>query len=180
MKNSLFFAGIKHSGKSLYSRLVAKRLGLECFDLDKLILEKTGVESIRSYYVTYGKNSFQKEENDAFVTLKEKTAAPYVLSLGGGAADNTTLLDSIKKEKNNVLIYLWREESLILPRILKDGIPPFLDSNNVEGSFHELYVRRDAIYRERSDLIIDLGKYDDKENKVNMIITSLRENGYVR
>lgn len=180
MKNSLFFAGIKHSGKSLYGKLVAKRLGLECFDLDKLILEKTEAESIRSYYVTYGRDSFQKEENDAFIALREKTAAPYVLSLGGGAADNTALLDSIKNEKNNVFIYLWRDESLILPRILRDGIPPFLDSNNVEGSFHELYLRRDDIYREKADLIIDLGKYDDKENKVKMIITSLRENGYVR
>lgn len=180
MKNSLFFAGIKHSGKSLYSRLVAKRLGLECFDLDKLILKRTGEDSIRSFYIAYGRDGFQKEEREAFHALRENTGDPYVLSLGGGAADNTSLLDSIKSEENSVLIYLWREESLILPRILKDGIPPFLDRNNIEGSFHELYTRRDAVYRETADLIIDLGGYDDKESKVNLIITSLKENGYVR
>ncbi len=179
MKNSLFFAGIKHSGKSLYSALVARRLGLECYDLDKLILERTGTESIRKYYITYGSDSFRKEENEAFTALRERAVAPYVLSLGGGASDNNALLDSIKREKSIVLIYLWREESLILPRILKDGIPPFLEKDNVEGSFHELYVRRDAIYRKRADLIIDLGGYDDKESKLDMIITSLKENGYV-
>ena len=36
----------------------------------------------------------------------------------------------------------------MLPVILRHGVPAFLDPDDLQGSFHALYQRRDAIYRE--------------------------------
>ena len=67
----------------------------------------------------------------------------------------------------------------MLPVILKHGIPAFLDKDNLESSFHEVYVKRDSIYTEEADLIIDMGPYRDKAETAEMVIEKLKENGYV-
>ncbi len=169
----LFFAGIKHSGKSTFARLVASSLALSFADSDDLILERIHSDSIRSFYRECGKESFMEEEYNAIKDYKEDKA---VIALGGGASDNAKLLSLIKKEGK--LIYLKREENDMLPVILADGIPPFLDKENPEKSFHELYARRDRIYSENADLIIDLGPYGDKEKALDLILSKLKESGY--
>lgn len=178
MKNNLFFCGIKHSGKTLFSFLTAERLNLPCFDLDDEVKKRTGCVTIREYYIVHGKESFMNEEREALLSLENSITEPYILSLGGGGADNRALLNIIKSGDRNRLIYLRRPEELILPRILSNGIPPFLESGNVEKSFHELYSRRDEIYLENSDLVIELGEYGDKNSKVDIIIKALEEAGY--
>ena len=83
------------------------------------------------------------------------------------------LLERIREEGK--LIYLHRSEKDMLPVILRDGIPPFLDENDPEKSFHELYVRRDRIYRENADLLIELGPYGDMDETYRMISRRLGE-----
>lgn len=171
MKKAIIFSGIKHSGKTLFARNTAHRLSLPFFDMDDLILKRNSVSSIREFYIERGKAEFMSEELASYLSL---SSPPFVLSLGGGAADNTLLLDEIKK-REDLLIYLKRDEKLLLPVILKDGVPPFLDKEDIRGSFHELYVRRDRIYSNSADIIIDLGQYGDKEEKTNLILEKIRE-----
>ncbi len=177
MKKNLIFSGIKHSGKSLFASLVATLLSLSSFDLDDLILTSVDTPTIREFFIKNGKDKFQAEEIMAYKALASSKPSPFVLSLGGGAADNTPLMDDIKSG-DNYIIYLKRREDLVLEKILTKGLPPFLDKNDIEGSFHTLYMRRDRIYSEYADLIIDLGDYSDKEEKRDFIIHSLKENGY--
>lgn len=177
MRQNLVFSGIKHSGKSLFASLVGNKLSRAVYDLDALILSQISPPSIREFYTQYGKEEFQKEEIKAYTALKNSTLQPYVLSLGGGAADNTPLMEMLKRN-NNYIVYLSRSEGLILKKILTKGIPPFLDKNNITQSFHELYLRRDRIYRENADLTIELGDYSNKDEKTDYIIQTLKENGY--
>ena len=93
------------------------------------------------------------------------------------SADNTELMDLMKREGS--IIYLKRNESDMLPVILRHGIPAFLDENDLEGSFHRVYERRDRIYTEYADLVIDLGSYGDKEAAAERTAALLREKGYV-
>lgn len=175
MKN-IFFVGLKHSGKTLFSHIVASHLSLRCFDLDELILDDIDL-SIRDFYKTYGKEAFMEKEISAYERLKNKEEEGYILSLGGGVSDNTPLMDELKKD--GVIIYLKREELDMLPFILKSGIPPFLDKNNLTSSFHDLYEKRDRIYSSYASLTIELGRYGDKEKTAKLIIDRLKENGYV-
>lgn len=169
----LFFAGIKHSGKSTFAKLVAESLSISFADSDDLVLKRIHSDSIRSFYKKYGKERFMEEEYNAIKSYKEDNA---VIALGGGVSDNAKLLALIKNEGK--LIYLKRDEKDMLPVILEDGIPPFLDKDNPEKSFHDLYTKRDRIYNEHADLIIDLGPYGDKDKTLKLILAKLEEQKY--
>ena len=49
MINQIYLVGAMGSGKSTMGRLLAKKLGLPCFDLDKLIEDKEKM-SIKRYF----------------------------------------------------------------------------------------------------------------------------------
>lgn len=167
----LFITGVKHSGKSTWARIIAARLGVERADSDELILA-SGIESIRDFYRNEGPGAFMKAELDA-VTSYIKSHDDFVLSLGGGAADNKALMDLIAS--SGTLVYLRRDEDLLLKRILTNGIPAFLDADDVEASFHRLFVRRDATYREHADIIIDLGPYKPVESQEDEVMRRIQE-----
>ncbi len=176
MKKNLIFTGIKHSGKTTQARLVSTFLSLPIYDSDDLILEDTKEESVRDYYKNHGREAFMEEEVKVCTSLFEKEKRTFVLSLGGGASDNAPLLEMVKE--NGFVIYIKRPEDVLLKKILRGGIPPFLDENDIEGSFHELYTRRDGIYSEAADMTITLGEYSDKRETALKIIDRLREEGY--
>lgn len=176
MKKNLIFTGIKHSGKTTQARLVSTFLSLPIYDTDDLILENIEEKSVRDYYKKYGKDAFMAEEKKVYDELCEREKRTFALSLGGGASDNTALLDEVKK--NGFIIYIKRPEDVLLKKILRGGIPPFLDENDIEGSFHSLYSRRDAVYSSYADMTVSLGEYSDKRETALKIIDRLREEGY--
>lgn len=169
----LFFTGLKHSGKTTFARLCAKELNLLWSDADDLLLEIINPLSVREFYKAERKEVFMEKEAEA---VKKKTMETEccVISLGGGAADNKPLMEFIKQEGK--IIYLTRPEDMLLGKILeKSGVPPFLDENDVKGSFHRLFERRDMIYREYADLIIDLGEYRDKEATLKEVLREIEK-----
>ena len=174
-KNCLFFTGIKHSGKTTFASMVANSFSMGFEDADQLILNKTKAESIRKFFIENGKDKFMDTELSLCLEYIESNDN-FILSLGGGAADNMPLMNALKE--NGTIIYLARRESDILPVILKHGIPPFLDKDNPQASFHKIYTQRDAIYREYADLVIELGPYGDKNTTKLKIEKTLKENGY--
>lgn len=172
----LFFVGIKHSGKTTQARLVSKLTGIMFRDADDLVLETLSRESVRDAYRREGKEAFMKRELEAVSSFISGNGS-FILSLGGGAADNTPLMDLMKRSGR--IVYLMRKEEEMLPVILRHGIPAFLDKDDLEGSFHHVYERRDRIYREYADLVIDLGSYGDKEDTAKRTAALLREARYV-
>ena len=167
-----FFVGIKHSGKTTQARLAASMLGMDYADADDLVLQGLSGETIREAYRREGKEAFARRELEAVSGFIDEHDS-FILSLGGGASDNKALMELMKKSGR--IIYLVRREEEMLPVILRHGIPPFLDEKDLEGSFHALYQRRDAIYRSYADTIIDLGSYRDKEETVRNTVAALRE-----
>ncbi len=169
----LFFTGLKHSGKTTFAHLYANEFNLPWFDADDLLLETINPLSVREFYKTAGKEKFMEKEANA-VKEKVQTLKECVISLGGGAADNAPLMDFLKSEGK--IIYLTRPENLLLSKILeKNGVPPFLDENDVEGSFHLLFERRNAVYQQYADLMIDLGPYRDKDETLKEVLRKLDE-----
>lgn len=158
--------------------LVAARLGMRHLDADELTLNYLDGKSVRDYYKENGKSAFMEKETSALGTyLTAHQGEDCIISLGGGASDNDALLRQVKA--NGRLIYLYRKEADILPVILKDGIPPFLDPHNEVASFHTLFTRRNHIYTQEADLIIDLGEYRDKDESAEQIIQILVKEGFI-
>ncbi|MBI9093767.1 MAG: hypothetical protein JEY71_02685 [Sphaerochaeta sp.] len=170
----LFFCGIKHSGKTTLGRLVAHKAGYRCIDNDELILkDRPELTSIRQLYRSEGKEAFMAQEAsslEAFLATKPENT---IISLGGGACDNERLKTLIKAEGK--VIYLRVEEKALLKRILASGVPPFLDSLNIEGSFSELYMSRDALYGKLSDIVIELSAYTDINESAEYLFSRLTE-----
>lgn len=176
ISKGIFFLGIKHSGKSTFASLYAKEKGLPHVDSDDLVLQQIRPYTVREYYNIYGKQAFMQLEFECVNSyISGMTASNYVMSLGGGASDNVELMDLIRK--NGKLVYLVRREQDVLRVIVETGIPSFLDKNNLEASFHELYSRRDAIYKKNSDAIVDLGPYRDKMETLKTLMEKLGEYG---
>lgn len=172
----LFFVGIKHSGKTTFAKRMAKRFDYSFVDADDLMKEALNGESVRDFYKREGKAAFMALEAKVIKAFLDGKADSLVLSLGGGASDNEPLMETLKK--SGKIIYLTRREEEMLPVILRHGIPAFLDPNNLEASFHEIYLRRDSIYRAWADEIVDLGTYRDRDETEQCLYNTLRELGY--
>lgn len=175
---NLFFVGIKHSGKTTFASRSAQLLSVPFSDSDELIKAIIEGESVRDYYRREGKEAFMEKEYAATKSFIEKEKPFFILSLGGGASDNTPLMELLKEK--GAIIYLNRKEEDMLPVILKHGIPAFLDKDDPASSFHALYEKRDKIYRDFADITIDLGPYGDKDETEEYILSVLKEKGYVR
>lgn len=170
----LFLLGIKHSGKTTFGKLLAKKYGITGSDSDDLVLKEIAPENIREYYAEHGKESFHEIEYRAIDNfLEENKEKDFVLSLGGGVSDSPETLDLLKGK--GILIYLKRSEGEMLSVILKHGVPAFLDAKNIENSFHKIYQERDSIYSAAADLVIDMGPYRDREETLLFLDEKIRE-----
>ena len=176
---NLFFVGIKHSGKTTFAKRISSRLSLPSFETDDLILLSLNGESVRDFYKREGKEAFMKKEVEAVSSfISSHHTSPFILSLGGGAADNDPLMSIL--HENGKIVYLKRNEKDMLGVILKHGVPAFLDKDDPARSFSILYERRNAIYEKQADLTIDLGPYGDKKATEDYIWSFLKEKNYVR
>ncbi|MGM0431206.1 MAG: shikimate kinase [Spirochaetota bacterium] len=181
----IYLLGIKHSGKSTLGSLASRRLKLPFFDLDELIgdlfsgtpLENT---SIREIYRLFGSQRFRELEQAAiraFFTFSEHTYIPgeqehIIIALGGGVSDNPKLLSLL--QETGVLVYLALPEKELFDRIMHDGIPPFLDEEDPAGSFHQLYTRRDEIYRSQADEVLSLSSTATEQENAELVVEKLR------
>ena len=168
--NIFFLAGIKHSGKSSLGRYVAKHIIskkiINYVDLDDIIIQylpKT-FTSIRSFYENEGKEAFMQFEASVLETYLNELHMDeiYIISLGGGACDNVPLVKRIRSV--GTIIYLSLLEETLLQRIKRNGIPPFLDKENVNESFHPLFLKRDEEYRKISDFVVSLADFESIES----------------
>lgn len=128
------------SGKSTVARLLARQIGWQYVDLDKLITEVTGA-TIPEIFAKLGEPSFRKIEHEQLKkTIREAVALqkPRIVSLGGGTTaqpDNVTLL----RENGAALVWLRCPVEELLSRCAHiTNRPLFRD----ETSFRQLYQER--------------------------------------
>ena len=176
----VFIMGIKHSGKSTLGAMLARHVGGTFIDLDDVILQRfsrsrRGIfTSVREVYRTLGPQGFAQIEAEA---ARQVSANPVpredvqVVALGGGTIENQRAMTCL--DASGVFLYLVQQEQILYRRIIKGGIPPFLDSANPEASFHELFLRRDALYRQRADCIVDVSNKNQAES-LTAVIQSLK------
>ncbi len=108
MKKNLVLLGMPGSGKSSLGQLLAKITGLKLYDVDKLIVEETGLE-IAQIFQTKGEEFFRKIEEKKTLEILKKTN--NIIALGGGAFLNEKIRSKILK--NDYSIWLkWDKETL--------------------------------------------------------------------
>ena len=151
--NNIYLIGMPGCGKSTAGRLLARAMGREFLDIDRLIVEREG-KSIPDIFAEVGEAGFRAMETEVLSELGKQSG--LVIATGGGCVtreENYPLL-----HQNGVLFWLQRDLSL-LPT---EGRP--LSQQNKPET---LYVQRKALYDAFADHCID--------NDGNMIASHTRE-----
>ena len=150
---NIILVGMMGAGKTTVGKALANSLGKEFVDSDHEIQERTGVK-IPVIFEIEGETGFRKRESEVLVELVKKNN--IVLATGGGAVlnqENRRLL-----EQNGIVIYLRASVNDLYRRTRHDKNRPLLQTQNLFARLNELYVQRDALYRETAHVIIDSGK----------------------
>jgi len=152
----IVLVGPKHSGKTSAGKALALLLSCGFVDLDELIAQKSG-KSPRALYGE-GPEIFRKAEAEALAALLEsETAGPsssLAIAAGGGLIDNPDAL-SIMRRFQIAAVFLDVSAQAAWERIRAEGeLPPFLRTENPEGTHRALHERRSAAYRQLASLAI--------------------------
>ena len=159
--NNIFLLGFMGCGKSTLGKKLAKKLGLEFFDLDKCIEEEVGV-SITEIFKTKGEGHFRAIESKTLISLINNQDN-YVVALGGGAPcfnDNMKLIN-----ETGTSIYLKYNEGILTSRLINAKTERPLKANKTKEelidfiskllSEREQYYNQSKIVVEGSNITVN-------------------------
>lgn len=150
----ILLVGLLGAGKTSIATFLAEKLQMECFELDDYVLKMTGFDSATDAYNS--KVSLWKEkELEATKELSKKDNV--VVSFGGATLENNLNLLYFKENAPSLkVVYLETK-----PQILTERLVSLYDEFKKEGPKHVLrtmekhYKKRDMLYREHADLIVN-------------------------
>lgn len=153
----IFLVGMMGSGKSYWTKKIAKWIKSAGYDLDHLI-EMNEEKTISEIFAEDGEEQFRKMEAKILRWFKEKKK--YVIATGGGTACFQENMDFMKKEG----VVIWLDESVevlvnrlsiekahrpLIANLSDNELAAFLEQKLVER--HPFY--KQAHYRLTSDQI---------------------------
>lgn len=169
---NIFLVGLMGSGKSSLGRMLSDALDLEFYDSDQVIESKCGV-SVSWIFDYEGEEGFRRREAQAIAELAQYKG--IVLATGGGAILNEQNRKYLRD--GGWVIYLQTNVDHLLNRLEYAQNRPLLKRPDRDTVMKELFEKRDPLYREIADLIIDT---NGKKLSVlaEQILVSLEELGY--
>ncbi|MEH6669552.1 shikimate kinase AroK [Halopseudomonas sp.] len=168
MRN-VFLVGPMGAGKSTIGRLLAKELKYPFKDSDREIEARTGAD-IPWIFDVEGEEGFRQREEAMIAELV--TEKGIVLATGGGVVMREANRWALAG--NGLVVYLRTSVDQQLQRTAKDRQRPLLLNADPERVLRDLMARRDPLYREIADIIIDTDQRGPKV-VVNTIVARLLE-----
>jgi len=156
---NIILIGMKACGKSTVGKLFAQKLGIKFIELDQEIekahfIDKKEKLIFREIFKKHGADFFRTLEKKVLKMIVENIKEKrIILACGGGTPldpENQVLLRRLGK-----IIFLDAKEDILLPRILKHGIPAFFPyPDDPKKSLSELLEKRRPVYKTIADQII--------------------------
>lgn len=151
--NSIILIGFMGAGKTTIGKILAKELNYKFLDTDEMIVSREGM-SINDIFDKHGEEYFRTLETELLTELVENNVENVIFSVGGGLPirkDNHFYLKKLGK-----VIYLSVTEATIRKRLAGDTQRPLLRGTNeeVENRINSMLEKRDPIYREVADIIL--------------------------
>lgn len=179
LKNNMniILIGMKACGKSTIGKLLAQKLEIDFIELDSEIekahlLNKKEQLSFREIFKKQGADYFRSLEKNVLRIIVEKNMNKQIVLACGGGTPVDENNQKILKELGQV-IFLDADKEVLLPRILKHGVPTFFSNpNDPKKSLEELLKKRKPVYEKIADKIINFTNESPKE-LVEKIIMSL-------
>lgn len=166
-RKKILLTGYMASGKSVVGKVLADELGVEYFDLDKLIEQKNN-KSVQEIFDQNGEIFFRKQEH---LLLNEWIEQPqsFVLSLGGGTpcyANNHLVF-----QREDVLsVYLKAKVTTLADRIEADeDNRPLLSNISDKKSYIGQHLLERSFYYNQAKFSVNT---DDKT--IEEIVTEIK------
>ena len=147
---NLILVGPMGAGKSTIGRLLAKELRVPFKDSDKEIEQRTGAD-IPWIFDVEGEQGFREREQAMIAELCALDGV--VIATGGGAVLREA--NRVSLRSGGQVIYLFTSIEQQLGRTSRDRNRPLLQTADPEKVLVELMSKRDPLYREVADLIIE-------------------------
>jgi|TARA_R110001599_G_scaffold5120_1_gene25715 shikimate kinase len=157
------------AGKSTIGRLLAKELRYPFKDSDREIEAKTGAD-IPWIFDVEGEEGFRQREEAMIAELVLESG--IVMATGGGVVMREANRQALAA--NGLVVYLRTSVDQQLQRTSKDRQRPLLLNADPERVLRDLMAKRDPLYREIADIIIDTDQRGPKV-VVNTIVARLLE-----
>ncbi len=157
---------MKHCGKTTLGSALAARWQCPFYDVDRMIEEyntsETGKRlSVREIFSTGGEDRFRELEAkvvcDLFLRLGD-LGGSNVVAVGGRTALNKKV-DALLSAMG-LVVYLEVSPEEMFARVKRSGLPPFVDENDPENDFMELYKGRAPQYLRLARLTVNVDGLD--------------------
>ncbi len=148
MVRGIYLIGFSGTGKSTIAQAVGERLSWPVHDLDRVIVERSGMP-IPVIFEREGETGFRARESEALRAVS--TSAPFVIATGGGAAisvENRRLMAA-----NGWIVCLEGRPEVLNARLRRqlaranaDAIRPLLDAVDPLDHIRTLKHARQSVY----------------------------------
>lgn len=142
-RNNIILIGNMGSGKTTVSRIIAKKTGWRFYDLDRLIVAKTGME-IPEIFARQGEAGFRRLEREVLLAVLGCKKA--VIAAGGGTVKDPANLRDMKEA--GVVVYLSAPVEELSRRVGKGLGRPLLSGGRPADILARLAVEREPFYRQ--------------------------------
>lgn len=172
MNKHIFFTGFMASGKSRVGRALAERMNRPFIDTDALIAERAG-KTISEIFEQDGEAAFRKMERETIEELAAETE-PKVISLGGGALSQDSVVTAIRKA--GILIRLWATPEVLSERIGRKNTRPLMAGLNEEerlAKVKAMLAERERWYA-KADFSVESSNEFSEQHVADKILQTLR------
>lgn len=165
---NVYLVGMMGAGKTTVGRKLSKATGCDFVDLDQQIEAATGV-SVATIFEIEGEAGFRQREMQALIQAAMQ--GQLIVATGGGAILNP--LNRVRMQGSGLVVYLHASPTMLYTRTRHDKNRPLLQVADPLARITQLTLRRDPLYREVADAVIESGC--GLTNTVNAIVELLEK-----
>ena len=151
-RGNIFLVGMMGAGKTTIGKALARHLGREFVDSDRVLAERTGVP-VATIFEIEGEEGFRRREGAVIAELA--AGHDQVVATGGGsilAAENRRAM-----RESGTVVYLRARVESLWERTRHDASRPLLATPDPRAKLQALLTEREPLYREVAHVTVDTG-----------------------
>ena len=167
---NIVLIGFSGAGKTVIGEILAKKIGWEWVDTDKIIEEKHG--KIAEIFEKKGEEYFRTLERETVKELSLKSK--LIISTGGGLIASEE--NALTLKKTGKVLYLKAKEETLFSRLNGCQDRPLLLGEKGNEKFSVLLKNRLPIYEKQADFVLETDELSIQES-VEKAVEILQSNG---